>query len=85
MQTRVPLQTIITHRDGKRVVILPNRPFEFTDAEMAEFGKIPGLTRAPQNEFAPRLAPAAGPVADEGAVMQTTKERKIAAADTDGL
>jgi hypothetical protein len=34
MPHRVPLHTIITSRDGKRVSAPPGKPFDFTDEEL---------------------------------------------------
>lgn len=45
MPHRVPLHTIVTSRDGKRVSAPPGKPFEFSDEELEHLESEPGLVR----------------------------------------
>lgn len=40
MPKRIPLQTIILQRDGEKVVPQLNKPFDFTDAELASVTRL---------------------------------------------
>lgn len=40
MPKRIPVQGVIVQRDGKSIMPPLNKPFEFTDAEIAEIGDI---------------------------------------------
>jgi hypothetical protein len=42
---KVPLHTIVTHRDGQRVEAKPGKPFDFTEEEIEHLEQTPGVLR----------------------------------------
>lgn len=51
MAKRIPVQTVVVVRDGKRVTPEIGKPYNFTDAEIADFDRLsPGAVRKPTNE-----------------------------------
>lgn len=62
MKVLIPVQGVVVHRNGKSISPPLNEPFEFTDGEADDIGKMnPNAVRAPINEGgdeAPAKAPA---------------------------
>lgn len=51
MPTRIPVQTVIVHRDGKNIAAPIGKPFSFTDTELSDINKVnPGAVRHVVNE-----------------------------------
>lgn len=51
MPIRIPIQTVIVHRNGKNVAAPIGKPFEFTNEELAEIRALnPRAIRVPINE-----------------------------------
>lgn len=83
MAIRMPLKTIVLHRDGRRIEVKPGAPFEFNDDEIKELRGKFAIRHLNDESNALPTAPASGPVADDGAKDQIKADAKPTADASD--
>lgn len=82
MPIRVPVQTVIVHRNGKNIAAPIGKPFEFTNEELAEIKAInPRAIRMPINEVSTEAKDALDALAKAEALAAQQKGEPNVAGD----
>lgn len=81
---KVPLHTIVTHRDGQRVEAKPGVPFDFTEEELDHLESTPGVVRDLVQERDVIPAGAAGPREDADDTTTVRGRRPVRPAGAKG-
>ena len=80
MPIRIPVQTVIVHRDGKNKAAPIGKPFTFTDQELADIKAVnPRAIRLPLNEVSDTAIDAQDALAKAEAAKAAQAEAEAAA------